>query len=101
VRGQVVASVVGVVALVAAGVLVSTGRWLPAVVLLAVAVAGYVLAGVFRRRAAVPPPDLRDEDRARLRTEREAHGEVAAIRTLRQDHPGLGLADAARMVREL
>ena len=54
-----------------------------------------------RRKASAPPPELSTEQETELRAERARRGEVAAIRLLRKEHPGVSLVDAVRLVRQL
>ena len=53
------------------------------------------------RDQPTPPPDLAPDQQEALRAEKERGGEVAAVRLLRKEHPGVSLLDAVRLVRTL
>jgi hypothetical protein len=72
-----------------------------ALALLLVGVVAMVASHFLRRTRSAPPPELSPEQTAALRAERERSGEVAAVRLLRREHPGVSLADAVRLVRAL
>lgn len=71
-----------------------------ALVLLVAGVGSMIVLNVLRRESA-PPPELDADQQEALRAERDRSGEVAAVRLVRRQHPGVSLADAVRLVREL
>lgn len=73
-----------------------------ALLLVAAGFVALILASVLRRRRSTDPlPALEPAQAADLRAERERSGEVAAVRRLRTQHPGMSMGDAVRLVREL
>jgi hypothetical protein len=75
--------------------------------ILAVSLAGIaVRAASTRKRQAVSAgydtPDFRASiDSGKIRSVRESKGEISAIKALRDDFPGMPLADAVRLVRQI
>ena len=63
-------------------------------------VALFVIGSVLRRPPA-PTPEPGPEEAAALRTRRDRDGEVAAVKQLRDTHPGVSLLDAVQLVRGL
>jgi hypothetical protein len=100
-----------VVSLVLSGsaiVLVLAGQWLPASALLLVAVAVSVVGG--RRAKARREADFRarfhsverirqTHDLSGFHRIRDDSGEVAAVRAVRKEFPGISLTDAVALVR--
>jgi membrane protein implicated in regulation of membrane protease activity len=69
--------------------------------ILALAFVWLIVATRRNHRPQAPIPALDPEQAAEIRAERDRSGEVAAVRRLRRQRPGLGLADAVRLVRDL
>lgn len=76
------------------------GWWIPALVLIALAV-GATVAWIRVPRVEGPDPALPDELVADLRRRRDDVGEILAIRALRKRYPRLGFAQAVRILRAL
>lgn len=101
-------TVLSVVLSAGAIVLVLVGQWLPATVLVLAAVVVGVVGG--RRAKARREADFRarfhsverireTHDLSGFHRIRDESGEVAAVRAVRKEFPGISLTDAAALVR--
>jgi hypothetical protein len=72
-----------------------------ALILVLVGGVAMIALNFLRRNESAPPPELGPDQASALRAERERSGEVAAVRRLRKEHPGVSLLDAVRLVRRL
>lgn len=66
-----------------------------------VGIGALFLVGFVLRRPPAPVPEPGPVEAAALRERRDRDGEVAAVKQLRDAHPGVSLADAVRLVRGL
>lgn len=90
-----------VAVVVAAGIAALAGLTTLAIVGAVVGIVALFVLGIVLRRPPAPVPEPGAEEAAALRERRDRDGEVAAVRQLRERHPGLSLVDAVRLVRGL
>ena len=100
-RLSLLVTLLGSAFIIAAGVLNLLGEGVSSLVCVVLGlVVGLVGIGLRPRRPLGAPPAA-PLDTTRIREEREANGEEAAVRMLRTERPDLPLLDATRIVRAL
>lgn len=97
----VVLRLIPVVVVLAAGVAGLAGLTTLAIVGALVGIVALFVLGIVLRRPPGPVPEPGPEEAAELRERRDRDGEVAAVKQLREAHPGVSLLDAVQLVRGL
>jgi hypothetical protein len=101
-RLALIVTLLGSAFLIAAGVLNLLGQGVASLVCIGLGlVVGLVGIGLRPRTPPAGPSPVGTVDRDRIRTERDDHGEAAAVHMLRAARPELSLLDATRIVRRL
>lgn len=93
----VVLRLIPVAVVLAAGVAGLAGYTTLALVGALIGIVGMFVIGFVLRRPPAPAPEPGPVEAAALRNRRDRDGEVAAVKQLRDTHPGLSLVDAVRL----